>query len=207
MSWRWLTALFVFVAYAIRFAPPDDPAMTRALVHGVFTGQFGSVDPAIAAVFAMLGVVPLLACAFVLRDGAQRRLPAAPFALAMFVVGGFALLTWLALRGLGGPRAEPRPPGIVLRFLARRSVAWALCAALAALSVWGLVAGSAAAYARAFHTASMVHVMSIDLVVCTGLLAVLVEEARARMLDPESPMARVVRFVPLFGAAVWNALQ
>ncbi|CAN5924821.1 hypothetical protein BH11MYX4_BH11MYX4_44970 [soil metagenome] len=209
-AWGWLVGLAAFVAYAVWLAPPDDPAFTRALVRGSLTGQLGSVDPAIAAVFTALGVVPVLTSTFVLRDGARRKLPAWPFALSMFVVGAFALLPWLALRHIGGPRVEARPPGAVRRLLARRGVGVGIVVALVGLAGWGLVAGSAAAYGRAFRTVSMVHVMTVDLVVCAALLFVLAEEARAgesaAAAHQESALARRLRFVPLLGTALWNAL-
>ncbi len=204
-AWGWLVLFFGFVGYAVRVAPPADPALTRALIHGTLTGDFGSIDPSIAAVFSALGVVPLLAATFTLRDGARRKVPAWPFALAMFAVGAFALLPWLAVRGAFGPRAEPRPPSLARRFLAHPIVAWGIVVCLVGLTVWGIAAGSPEAYVRAFRTTAMVHVMTIDFVVCTLLLTMLMEEERARSTR-ESQIARVVRVVPLFGTALWNAL-
>ena len=207
-EWGWGAAFAAFVAYAAFAAPPDDPALTRALVRGTFTGDFSGVDPAVAAVFSALGVVPILASTFVLRDGARRVVPAWPFALGMFVVGAFALLPWLALRNIGGPRALPRPPGPVRRLVARRFFGVGIVLALVGLLGWGLARGSAGAYAHAFRTVSMVHVMSIDLVVCTALLFVLVEEARRHddVARAEPAAARALRFLPLLGTALWNAL-
>lgn len=208
VAWGWLLAWAAFVAYAAIGAPPDDPALTRGLIQGSLTGGFQGIDRAIAAVFSMLGVVPLLASSFVLRDAARRRVPGWPFALGMFVVGAFALLPWLALRHLGGARADARPAGRVRRLLARRWVVWGIVIALVGLVAWGVTAGSATAYEHAFRTTSMVHVMSIDLFVCAALLAVLVEEDRGRgAAATESAFARVVRFIPLFGPALWNALN
>ena len=205
IAYGWLVLWAAFIGYAALLAPPDDPALTRALVQGTVTGHFGAVDPAIAAVFSMLGVVPVLASTFVLRDGGARRLPAWPFALGMFVVGAFALLPWLAFRDVLGPRA-PAPPGPVQRFLARRVVRAGIVVALAALSAWALTAGHRAAYFEAFRSASMVNVMTIDLAMCTALLFVLVEEARKQGTPPEPSIARAARFVPLFGPALWSAL-
>lgn len=207
IAWGWVVLWVAFAAYAFAFAPPDDPALTKALVRGTFTGDFGAVDPSIAAVFSMLGVVPVLASGFVLADGARRRLVAWPFALGMFVVGAFALLPWLALRGLGGPRAEPRAPGAVRRLLGRRAFRAGIVLALAGLTGWGLARGSAAAYASAFRSTSMVNVMTVDLVLCTLLLYVLVAEARRRDAVVETPITRAVRAVPLFGAAIWNLVH
>ena len=50
--------------------------------------------------------------------------------------------------------------------------------------------------------------LSIDLVVCTALLFVLVEEARRHddVARAEPAAARALRFLPLLGTALWNAL-
>lgn len=203
IGWGWLLVWVAFAVYAFAFAPPDDPALTRALMRGMITFDFDGTDPSIAAVFSMLGVVPVLASGFVLADGARRRLAAWPFALGMFAVGAFALLPWLAFRGVAGPRAT-REPGAVRRVLDRRACRAGIVLALAALAVWGVARGSAAAYAAAFRSTSMVNVMTLDLLLCTLLLHVLVEEARRREPHAESGLVRALRFVPLFGSAVWN---
>lgn len=196
-----------FVAYAAFAAPPDDPELTSALVRGAFTGRFDGIDPAIAAVFSLLGVVPVLSASFVLRDGAGRKVPAWPFAMGMFAVGAFALLPWLALRGLGPARSEPRAPGLVRRMLASRIASAGIVVALFGLASWGVLAGSAPAYLSAFRRTSMVNVMSVDFVICAALLYVLMEEARAEVGPEEEPaFARAVRFVPALGPALWNLL-
>jgi hypothetical protein len=198
-------AWLAFVAYAIFRAPPDDPALTRALVHGSLTGDFGAIDPSIAAVFSALGVVPLLAVALLARGASRQRIPLWPFAVAMFALGAFALLPYLALRD-DVPRPPP-PAGRLRRALASRPLGWLIVAGLGLLAAWALTSGSATAYAHAFRTTAMVHVMSIDACVCTLLVHALVEESRrAGDVQVESPAARAVRFVPLFGAALWNAL-
>ena len=206
----WRLAVFggawiAFVAYALLAAPPDDPALTRALVHGTLTGDFGGVDPSIAAVFSALGVVPLLAVALLARRASRQRVPLWPFGAAMFALGAFALLPWVALRD--DARSAPPPAGLLRRALASRPVAWLIVVALVVLGAWAIHAGSSAAYARAFRTTAMVHLMSIDAAVCTLLVHTFVEESRrAGDVQVEPAAARVVRFLPLLGAAVWNAL-
>lgn len=199
VGWGWVALWVALVAYAARFAPPEDPALLGRLLRA----DLASVDASIVAVFNMLGVIPVLASGFVLRDGATRRLPAWPFALGMFALGAFALLPWLALRRLGGARTPPRPAGRVRRMLATRAAAWGVVAALAALATWGLLAGSGTAYLAAFRTTSLVHVMTIDLVLCAGLLFALGREAHG----VEAPRAvALLRWIPIFGVAVENAV-
>jgi hypothetical protein len=166
-------AWIAFVAYALLAAPADDPALTRALVHGSLTGDFGGVDPAIAAVFSALGVVPLLAIALLARRASRQRVPLWPFGIAMFALGAFALLPWLAIRG--DARSAPPPAGFLRRALASRPVGWLIVAALVGLGAWALHAGSSAAYAHAFRSTAMVHLMSIDAGVCTLLVHAFVE--------------------------------
>jgi hypothetical protein len=206
-AWGWLVLWAGFVAYAAFAAPPDDPELTSALVRGAFTGRFDGIDPSIAAVFSLLGVVPVLAASFVLRDGSTRRVPAWPFAMAMFAVGAFALLPWLAFRRLGTPLEPPRSPNVVRRILASRIAAAGIVVALIALTCWAVFSGSSAAYLSAFRRTSMVNVMSVDFVICGALLYVLMEEARAEVGPEEEPaFARVVRFVPVLGPALWSLL-
>lgn len=200
-------AWIAFVAYALFAAPPDDPALTRALVHGTLTGDFGAVDPSIAAVFSALGVVPLLAVALLARRASRQRVPLWPFGAAMFALGAFALLPWLALLDDDDARPAPPPAGPLRRALASRPVGWLIVVALVLLGAWAIHAGSGAAYAHAFRNTAMVHLMSIDAAVCTLLVHTFVEASRrGGDVQVEPAAARVIRFVPLLGAAMWNAL-
>ncbi len=198
-------AWLLFVVYAVLAAPPDDPALTRALIHGSLTGDFGAIDPSVAAAFSALGVVPLLATALLARGAARQRIPLWPFAIGMFALGAFALLPYLALRDDVARRLPPAGP--VRRVLASRTLAWLVVGALVLLAAWALRSGSAAAYGEAFRTTAMVHVMSIDALVCTLVVHYLVEEERRTGGVRDEPRAaRVLRWIPLFGAALWNAM-
>ncbi|MFO0677011.1 MAG: hypothetical protein U0169_10770 [Polyangiaceae bacterium] len=198
VAWGWFVPWLAFVAYAVFVAPPDDPTLLPALLRA----DLGRGDPSVVAVFNLLGVVPVLASRFVLDDGASRKLPAWPFAAGMFALGAFALLPWFALRSAFGPRSVPRAPGRVRRLLASPRMAWGLVVVAVGLTTWGAIAGHGAAYAAAFRTTKLVHVMTIDLVVCSALLVVLAREAHGG----GDALARL-RWIPLFGVALENALR
>lgn len=208
-DWRWKLAFALvwlgLVGYAALLAPPPDPALERTLWHGAWSGRFAGVDPAIVAVFSLLGVIPALSLVLLLRDGLRQRLPGWPFAVAMFALGAFALLPYLVLRS---PAPAPaRPPGRLTRLLSSRPVGWILLATALALTVYGCVAGHAEAYRRAFGHSALVNVMTFDFAICSALLVVLVSEARR--LDPpwrEPPLAAALWRLPLLGPALWNAL-
>ena len=77
---------------------------------------------------------------------------------------------------------------------------------MAALAVWGLGFGTGSGFAHAFRTSALVHVMTLDFLLEVALLWPLVEESR-RLDAPsfEPSWARKLRWLPLFGPALWNA--
>jgi hypothetical protein len=199
-------ALCAFIAYAALIAPPDDADLTRALVRGAFTGNFGNIDPGISAVFSSLGIVPLLFLVFLVRDGTQERVPAWPFALAAFAVGGFAILPYLVLRS-GGAHRTPAAPGRVRRLLASRIVGWILLIALVAVLGGGLSRCNMHGFAVAFATKKIVNVMTLDLGLCSLLLVYLADQIARRDAElKETPLLRMIRWIPLLGPFCWNAL-
>ena len=193
------------IGYWIFAAPPSDPPLERALWGGLLTLRWDGVDPSIVAVFLLLGVSAELYLVLLLRDGRMQPVPGWPFGLAMFGLGSFVLVPYLLLRQERPP--PPAPPGRITRVLSSRPVGWILVATLLAIGGWGIACGSAAAFARAFRTSMLVHVMTLDLGLATLLLWPLVEASRR--LDPparEPAIARAVRALPLVGPALWSAL-
>ncbi len=200
---------FLLVAvwiYAFTVGPADDPALTQALIRGAFTGRYGDIDPAIAAVFSALGVIPMLFAALFVPDGRGRRIPAWPFALGAFALGAFSWIPYFVLRP-AGPAPDPSRQPRLTKFLRSRGVAVVIVLLLVGLLGWGWMAGSAAAYGQAFWSARMVHVMTIDLGICAVLLWVIVAHVRrTERIEGESALARWVLVLPVLGPALWNAL-
>lgn len=208
-STRGKTILFALwaslIAWWIVGAPAAHPTIDRALWGGLLTGRFDGIDPAVVGVFLLLGVTADLFVVLLLRDGRFQKLPGWPFALASFGLGSFVVVPYLLLRSKNPPRE--RPPGRATRVLSSRPIGWVIAAALLALVGWTVARGDASALAAAFRTSMLVQVMTLDLLLETLLLAWLVEESRH--LDPphrEPAIARALRFVPLLGPALWNAL-
>jgi hypothetical protein len=200
---------FVWIAvwaYALTVGPADDPALTRALIRGVFTGHYGDIDPAIAAVFSALGVIPMLFAALLVPDGRGRRLPAWPFALGAFALGAFSWIPYFVFRPAGSVPDVSKQVALT-KFLRSRGLAVIIVLLLVGLLGWGLVAGSASAYGRAFWSSRMVHVMTLDLAICAVLLWVIVGHLRrVERIEGDTGAARWVLVLPVFGPALWNAL-
>ncbi len=206
---RWKIVLFLvwagLIAYWIVAAPPPHPTLDRALWRGLVTRNFAGVDPAVVGVFLMLGLTADLFVIFLLRDGRFQRLSGWPFGVASFLFGSFIVVPYLLLRAKT-PELD-RPAGRITRFASSRPVGWTIVLGMSALAAWALVLGHASAFASAFRASGLVHVMTLDLLFELVLLAALVEESR-RLEPPtvEPVTARALRWIPLFGPALWNAL-
>jgi hypothetical protein len=193
-------------AYAFTAGPADDPALTQALIRGAFTGRYGDIDPSVAAVFSALGVIPMLFASLFVPDGRGRKVPAWPFALGAFALGAFSWIPYFVFRPAGSAPDTSRQPQLT-KLLRSRGLGVVIVLLLLGLLGWGLMAGSAAAYGRAFWNTRMVHVMTIDLGLCAVLLWVIVAYLRrTERIEGESALARWLLILPVLGPALWNVL-
>lgn len=97
-----------FTVYAFFLAPPPQPD-TLALITDLSTGQWQALNPAIVALFNVMGIWPMIYGCLVFIDGYQQKLWAWPFALLSLGIGAFALLPYLALRP-PLPLSQAKPP-------------------------------------------------------------------------------------------------
>ncbi|HEY9738268.1 MAG TPA: DUF2834 domain-containing protein, partial [Trichocoleus sp.] len=68
-----LTILWVgFVVYAFLLAPPNQPD-TADLILNLVTGQWQGINPAVIAVFNLLGIYPMIYACVALIDGQNQR--------------------------------------------------------------------------------------------------------------------------------------
>jgi len=190
-----LVALWLaLLAWAFFVAPPSDGLDgERAAAWLLFQG-----DPALVATFNLLGVWPMIYAAVLLRDPPQR-LPAWPFVVLSFVVGGFALLPYLALRRWAAP---PRShPGWLLRLLTGRGFAVFVLVSGAALILWGTLFGSRQVFAAELAVSPLVSIMTADLLALTiAFWAVLVDDVR-RYGGPA--WAALLGAIPIVGPPIW----
>ncbi len=182
------------VAWAVLVAPAGDGLDGDR----VFRWFLLDDDPFPVAVFNLLGVWPLVYGAVLLRDPPQR-VPAWPFVAASFVVGGFALLPYLALRRWGAPaRADL---GVIRRGWTGRPFAAVLLAAAAGLVGWALVAGDPAALAAHIATSPLASTMTADLTVVTVAFWPLLADDARRHGGPT--WAAWLGAIPIVGAPIW----
>jgi hypothetical protein len=86
-----------FVTYAVYFSPPSQPD-TGVLIQRLASGNWDGINPAIVALFNLMGLWPLIYACLALADGHGQRAIAWPFVLGSFGLGAFSLLPYLVWR-------------------------------------------------------------------------------------------------------------
>lgn len=194
--------------------------LAAALVNSVYSarGTFGdfntavkyifevttlsrSVDALEAGVFNSLGLHPMIAWAFLSRDG----LRAYPFLALSFVGGMFGLLPYLLLfRVVEEPSAAAAPTTKhqVTRITRHRYYGVFILTAALFLCVNGARNGSLEAYRRGFDERAFVRVMTIDFA-CFSLAAI-----DWLLIDTNYDWFRSIVFgcIPVIGPAMYLAL-
>ena len=191
--------------YAFTAAPPDDPTLAQRLIRASFGGPRAGLDPAVLAVWNMLGVVPLLYLSLLVPDGRRQRVWSWPFGLLMMAGGAFILVPWLLLRTEQDSAARPWRLG--MRIVRSGVFRYGIVATLLGHTLYGVFYGSASGFMKLFSSTGLVNVMTFDLLLCAGLLPYYIALLRRRKADfVESPWERPLLWIPLFGPALWSAL-
>lgn len=189
-----------FSVYAFGFAPPDRPD-TFELIVRMATGDWAGINPAVLALFNLMGIWPLIYAYVLLADGRGQRLWAWPFVTASFGVGAFALLPYLALR-----RPNPSLAGTrdwLLKFCDRRLLALPLLLATIALLVWGIGWGDWADFGQQWRSDRFIHVMSLDFCLLTLLFPTILGDDLARRGLQQPGIFWAIALVPLLGPAAY----
>ena len=197
----WAGLLF----YAFTAAPPDDPAPTQRLVRGTLQLSFAGIEPAVVAIWNLLGMVAFLYLSLLVPDGRHQRVWSWPFGLLMMVGGAFILVPWLLLRT--EQDSAVRPFRLGMRIVRSAVYRWYLVGGVVTLTLYGVSRGSYSNFRALFWQSQIVHVMTLDLILCTLLLPYLITKLRRPQdLPAEPPWARMLPLIPLLGPALWNAL-
>ncbi|TAD74118.1 MAG: DUF2834 domain-containing protein [Oscillatoriales cyanobacterium] len=193
--WFWLLWAG-FVGYAVLLAPPDRPD-TLDLIVQLSTGQVADLNPAIVALFNLMGIWPMVYGAVMLTDGRGQSVRAWPFWAGSMALGAFALLPYLALR-----RSNPQFVGAksrLLGFWESRWLAIGLTVGAIGLLGWGFSQGDWADFAQQWQTSRFIHVMSLDFVMLSLLFGVLVGDDLTRRGWGDRRWWRAIVLIPLVG--------
>lgn len=206
-----------FSAYAFLLAPPNDPNTLNQIVD-LSTGQWGRLNPAIVALFNLMGVWPMIYGAVALADGhcqpsgaevgaeqGQRSPKAWPFVAGSFGLGAFALLPYLALRS-PAPVAQPQQSR-VLKIATSRLFGIFLLANAIGWMGYAITQGDWANFAAQWHSSRFIHVMSLDFCALTLLFPALAQDDALRHGLASPKLTWVTLVFPIVGAAIYLCLR
>jgi hypothetical protein len=189
-----------FVIYAFGFAPPDQPD-TAVLIQRLASGNWQGINPAIIALFNLMGIWPLIYACLALIDGHGQKTPAWPFVLGSFGVGAFLLLPYLVLRQ-PNPTFVP-PKSRLLAIADSRWLGGSLLVGALVLLGYGLYAGDWSDFIQQWQTSRFIHVMSLDFCLLWLLVPSLLGDDMARRGLKSPLIFGLVSVVPVLGAAAY----
>lgn len=193
-----------FILYAFLFAPPDRPD-TLDLIVNLSTGKWKGINPAIVALFNMMGILPIAYAAFILIDGRGQKIPAYPFAIASFALGAFALIPYLALR-----QDNTRFYGkksFLLEILDSRWLGVLLALGANILIASAIVSGDWHDFIDQWQTHRFIHVMSLDFCLLSLLFPALLGDDMAKRELKNPLIFWGVSLIPLLGTLLYLSLR
>lgn len=196
----WLACL----GYAFLLAPPDRPE-TVDLIVNLSSGNWQGINPAIVALFNLMGIFPFAYGAMLFADGRGQKIGAWVFAAASFGVGAFAILPYLALRSPNPELEGPMNP--FLRFWDSRILGGLLTVGAIALLGFGLSQGDWSDFSQQWQTSRFIHVMSLDFCLLCALVPALLGDDMARRGLHNPKLFWAVSLTPLLGLLLYLTLR
>ncbi|MEL6382790.1 MAG: DUF2834 domain-containing protein [Cyanobacteria bacterium J06626_18] len=189
-----------FVLYAFGVAPPDQPD-TLEVIQRLSTGNWEGLNPAIVALFNLMGIWPMVYACLALIDGHRQPVPAWPFVLGSFGLGAFLLTPYLALRQ---PNATFMPPkSRLLTVVDSRWLGLSLLIGALVLISYGVSAGDWADFVQQWRTSRFIHVMSLDFCLLWLLVPSLLGDDMVRRGWKSPLVFWLTVAIPLVGAAAY----
>ncbi len=193
-----------FSLYAFTLSPPDQPD-TLDLIVRLSSGQWEGINPAIVALFNLMGIWPMVYACLALIDGVGQKIPAWPFVVGSFAVGAFVLLPYLALR-----HPNPTFPGPKSKLLSLLDSPWTgrvLSLGSVVLIGYGLLNGNWGDFAQQWQTSRFIHVMSLDFCMLSAVVSPLVKDDMARRQFYHPSLFWIAVLIPLLGVAFYLSVR
>lgn len=193
-----------FSAYAFTLAPPSQPD-TFDLIVRLSSGQWDGINPAIIALFNLMGIWPMVYACLALIDGVGQKIPAWPFVTVSFAVGAFAILPYLALRD-----RNPTFEGSKTKLLSIVDSPWtgrALALGSFVLLGYGLICGDWGDFSQQWQTSRFIHVMSLDFCMLCLIVSPLVKDDMTKRGLHNSTLFWVATLVPLLGVVFYLSVR
>ncbi|AFY72292.1 hypothetical protein Syn7502_00120 [Synechococcus sp. PCC 7502] len=193
-----------FGTYAFLYAPTDQPE-TNTLIQNLIAGHIEGINPAIVALFNIMGVIPGIYACLLFADGRGQKIPAWIFVILSFFIGAFGLLPYLALR-------KPNPTFIgkqnwLIKVFDSKLTGILLAIAAAYLVAYGVWKGDWIDFIHQFQTNRFIHVMSLDFCLLCLLFPWLLSDDMQRRGMENNQTYMLVSVVPLFGVLSYLCMR
>lgn len=193
-----------FVTYAFFLAPPEQPN-TFELIKNLSTGRWDGINPLIISLFNIMGVFPMIYSCLLFIDGRAQKISVAPFAIASFGVGAFALLPYLFLRE---PNTEfPGDKNWLIKILDSRITGILLFISTVILVSYGLINRDWGDFIGQWQTNRFIHVMSLDFCLLCLLFPALLGDDMARRGINNTALFWITALIPLFGSLLYLSVR
>ncbi|GIL53793.1 hypothetical protein Vafri_9425 [Volvox africanus] len=220
-----ITALWIgLIVYAFVLAPNQTPYRDQIFIQrilGIGEKDGFIVNPVYVSIFNITGIYPAIYASLLVPAGrSANKIPAWPFVTLSFLLGGLALLPYMALwRPYQRPEDNPLPPpaseleGWNRLFLkgAETPVLPALLLAGSLFYIFQAVTSSGdiwADYLKLFDESRLVHMNSIDLAILIALAPFWMEnDAIGRNWDKRSQLLPILSFLPVIGPCIYLLLR
>ncbi|MEO1393047.1 MAG: DUF2834 domain-containing protein [Cyanobacteria bacterium J06634_5] len=202
-----------FGIYAFVFAPPAQPDTLDTIIQ-LSSGQWDALNPAVVALFNLMGIWPMIYASLALIDGLDQKIPAWPFVAGSFAVGAFALLPYLALR-------QPTPAALgsanglksnlsghkLIRLVDSPWFGRSLLLGSVLLLSYGVFNGDWSDFAEQWRTSQFIHVMSLDFCMLCAVVGPLLKSDMAKRTLNNPVLFWSATLIPLLGIAFYLSVR
>lgn len=193
-----------FSVYAFGFAPPAQPATFETIMQ-LSTGQWDTLNPAIVALFNLMGIWPMVYACLALPDGVGQKVPAWPFVAGSFGIGAFALLPYLALRQpldtFDGSKTK------IIKLVDSVWTGRVIALGSLILLTYGFTQGNWSDFAQQWQTSQFIHVMSLDFCMLCAVVSPLVKSDMAKRNLNNPLLFWCAVLIPLLGVALYLSIR
>ena len=193
-----------FTLYAFTLAPPAQPDTLDTIIQ-LSSGQWDGLNPAVVALFNLMGVWPMIYACLALPDGCGQKISAWPFVTVSFAVGAFALLPYLVVR-----ESNPEFTAHKTKLLRLLDSVWLgrfLLLGSAVLLGYGLLQGNWSDFAQQWQTSQFINVMSLDFCLLCAIVSPLVKDDMAKRDMRNPTLFWTAALLPVLGVAFYLSVR
>lgn len=164
------------MTYVIFYSPGNN-ANNLFLIQKMYSTDFRSVNPFIFSIFNLLGIWPMAFAVLVLEEADLQQFPVWPFIITSFFLGGFIYLIYFTIRI---PVLQAKQKNRLQKSIEKRQNMVFLFVIGLTLILYGLVYGDWSNFVNTFWSNGLVHIMSIDFLVCSLIFPLLMRDDMIR---------------------------